>query len=104
VLLHVVQPARPVDSPTHHITTTRRRTLDHVQHAIVTIVDTLNYARAIQRAGITRLTTAGRINRSAIEHNSRPATHAIAKIDHASFKLDQMRIGIIETFSYWHLF
>jgi len=34
------------------------------------------------------LATAGRIKRSAIENDSRPATHAIAKIDDPSFKLD----------------
>ena len=104
VLLHVVQPSRPVDSPAYNITTSRRRALDHVQHALVAIVDTLNNARAVECAGITRLTAASRIKRSAIENDRGPATDAIGDVHDASFKLDQMRIGIIETFSYWHLF
>jgi hypothetical protein len=104
VLLHVVQPARPVDPSSYDITARRRRTLDHVQHTIIAIVDTLDHTHAVERARVARLTTASRIKRSAIENDSRPATHAIAKIDDASFKLNQMRIGIVETFSYWHLF
>src|SRR6185369_4030788 len=102
VLLHVVQPARPIDSPSYHITATRRRARDHVQHTFVTIVDTLHHAYAIERAGITRLTAAGRIKRSAIENECGPATDAITDIDDASFKLNQMRIGIVKTLSYSH--
>jgi len=64
----------------------------------------LDDARAIECPSVTRLTTTGRIKRGTIENDSRPATHAIAEIDNASFKLDQMRIGIIETFGYRHLF
>jgi hypothetical protein len=102
VLLHVVQPARPIDSPSYYITATRRRTLDHVQHALVAIIDTLDHTHAIERASITRLATAGRIKRSAIENECGPATDAITDVSDARFKLDQMRIGIVKTFSYWH--
>jgi hypothetical protein len=50
------------------------------------------------------LTTASRIKRSAIENERGPATDAIGDVDDACVKLDQMRIGIIETFGYRHLF
>ena len=103
VLLQVVQPSRPVDAPAHNITTTRRRTLDHVQHTLVAIVDALDHAHAVERTRVTRLATASRIKRSAIENEGGPATDTISDIDDASVKLDQMRIGIIETFGYSHL-
>ena len=100
VLLDMVQPARPVNSPAHGLTASWRRTLDHVQHALIPIIDTLNNAYAVERAGITRLAAPSRVKRCAIEDYCGPTTHAIAKIDDASFKLDQMGIGIIETFGY----
>src|SRR6185369_4049198 len=100
VLLHVVQPSRPVDAPSYHITARRRRTLDHVQHAVITVVDTLDNTHTIERARVARLTTASRIKRSAIENERGPAANAIGDVDDACLKLDQMGIGIIETFGY----
>src|SRR5215217_8443394 len=58
--------------------------------------------RAVERARITRLPTARRIKRSAVEHDCSPTTDAVSDIDNASIKLDQMRIRIIKTFSYGH--
>src|SRR6185503_9106142 len=64
VLLHVVQSTRPVHTPVHNRTTRRRRTLDHVQHTIVTVVDALNHARSVERSGVAWLAASSRIKRS----------------------------------------
>src|ERR1051326_2908613 len=82
--------------------TRRRHALDHVQHTVLAVVDALLHTRAVECSSVTRLTAAGRIKRCAVEHDRGPTTDAIAQINHTSVKLDQMRVGIIKTFSYSH--
>ena len=102
VLLYVVQASSPIDSPAHDCITTRRGALDHMKHAVVAVVDALNHTRTVERSSVARLSAARWIKRRAIENHRGPTTDALSDIYYASFKLDQMRIGIIETFCYWH--
>jgi hypothetical protein len=88
VLLHVIETAWPIDSSSHDRIASRRNTLDHVKHALLAVVDAFHYTRAVERSGITRLSAARGIERSAIENDRSPSTHAIGHVNHASFKLD----------------
>jgi hypothetical protein len=102
VLLYVVQPARPINSSSNDRIARRRETLHDVKHATFTIIDALGHARAVERARVAGLSAAGRIKSRAIEHDRAPATDTFRRVDYASFKLDQMRVVIIEAFSRWH--
>jgi hypothetical protein len=73
-----------------------------MQHARLAVVDAFNNSRAVERAGVTRLTAASRIKRRAVENDTAPTTNAIRYVNHTSFKLDKMRVGIIESLGYGH--
>jgi hypothetical protein len=88
VLLHMIQPPQPIYAAFYNRSTCGCRALNNMQHAIITIVDTLNDSRAIEGAGVAWLTAARRIERRLIEDHCRPATDAFSDIDDASFKLD----------------
>jgi predicted metalloprotease with PDZ domain len=72
------------------------------KRAALAIVDTLDNARTVECAGVARLAAAGRIKRGAIEHDGGPATDAVSDVNHSRFKLDQVRVGVVKTFSHRH--
>ncbi len=71
VLLYVVQPSRPIDSPVHDCVPSGRGALDHMEHAVVAIVDAFCHARTVKRSGIAWLSATSRIKRRTIENHSR---------------------------------
>ena len=71
VLLHVIEPAGPVDDAVHRVV--RERRVQHVQDVAVLLVDDVDDAGAAQRAGVERLPAGGRIEGGAIEDHARPA-------------------------------
>jgi hypothetical protein len=89
------QPARPINTPMDQVTARGRRTLDHVKHTVVAVIDALSHARAVECSRVTRLAAASRIKRSAVEHDRGPTTDAIGDVNNACVELDQMRVGII---------
>src|SRR4051812_12662224 len=103
MLLHVIEPPRPVDPPAHNSISRRRNALDHVKHALIAVVDTLHHTQTVKCSRVARLTSAGWIERGAIKPHSGPTTDTFSNIDDTSFKLDQVRISVIETFGYSHL-
>src|ERR1044072_6983840 len=103
VLLDVVPPAGPVHTPVHSFITQRRLTFNQVQQTIVSVVDALDHSHVIERSGVAWLTAAGGIKRSAIEHDRGPTADAITLVHNTSVKLQQMGIGIVESFGYRHM-
>jgi hypothetical protein len=103
VLLHVVQPARPVDTPVHHMHSRDGAAPWTTCSTPLSPSSIHSTTRAPLSVPVSLgLAAASRIKRSAIEHDRGPTTDAISDVNHASFKLDQMGIGIIKTFSYRH--
>jgi hypothetical protein len=98
MLLHVIKPAWPIDTTFDHSSAFRRRALNHVKYAVVTVVNALDHTRSIQGSGVARLSTAGRVKGGAIQNYSGPTAYTFGYVNDSSFKLDEMRIVIVETF------
>jgi hypothetical protein len=67
VLLHVIEPARPVDRATHTRPAAEGSLYDVSDLAVLTI-DHIDDARLAERSRVERLPARGRIERGAIEH------------------------------------
>jgi hypothetical protein len=67
VLLHVVEAARPVNAPAHLRALCRRFALEDVEHVAVLFFDALDDARRAERAGVSRLPAARRVEGRAVE-------------------------------------
>src|SRR6185503_10528925 len=87
VLLHMIEPASPVDAPFDILAARGCRALHDVQDAVVTVVNTLNNARAVQYSGVARLSSASWIEGGAIKNDGGPAANSLGNINHTSFKL-----------------
>ena len=77
VLLHMIQTARPIDSSFYSRANFGRPSLNHMQHAVLFIVDTFDHAQTVERAGVAGLTAAGGIKSRAIERDGSPAADAL---------------------------
>src|SRR5205085_3871651 len=69
VLLHVVEPAVPVNAPAHGRARPRRAALDEVQHAAVLRLDALDDASIAERARVRGLPAARRVEGRAVERD-----------------------------------
>src|SRR6185437_10530241 len=103
VLLNMIEPAGPIYSSADTGANLRRTPLDDMQHAVLLVVYTFEYSFAVDRPGVARLAATGWVKGSAVEGHSCPTTDAICLVRDERFKLDQMRVLIIETFSSGHV-
>ena len=94
VLLHVIEPAGPVDLPTH-LVPRRKGRLDNVRNAAVGEIDDPGNANAVQHAGVEWLTAGRRIERRAIEDNSRAAVD-VEDVSDAGGESGQVRVGVVK--------
>jgi predicted metalloprotease with PDZ domain len=101
VLLNVIEAAGPVDSALYRGANRRRWSLYYMKHGLA-LVDAFNDPSAVKRSRIARLSAARGIKSCAVERDCGPAADSLRYLNDARVKLDQMRIGVIETFGYRH--
>ena len=97
VLLHVIEPAQPIDLAMNGVIDIRHRTLDHMQNAFVFNVDAIDHARLAQRSRVAWLAAASGIKRCAIERDRYGSVVALAYADDASIEFEEPRIVVIES-------
>src|SRR6185503_3332842 len=102
VLLHVIETAGPINSSFNCSPDFWGTSLNHVQYAVVFIVNALDDPRCADCAGVARLAAPSGIESSAVERDGCPTANALTLIHDASFKLDQMRVFVIKAFGYGH--
>jgi hypothetical protein len=104
VLLHVIEPARPVDLAAHRGADGKWRRQD-VKHLVVSVdrVDDVNrgpegsaplHSRTQQPPGVKRLATRRRVKRGAIEQRRRPA-FMVESPRHDSLETPAVRVGVV---------
>src|SRR5262245_42443590 len=100
VLLHVVEPARPVDDSTNRLSDPRRRSFDNVHDLAVLIVNHVDDARRTERACVEWLTACGWIESRAIEIDGMTSGAVCRRIwldaDHSRIEFAFIRVVVIE--------
>ena len=71
VLLHVIEPPRPVDRPVH-AAPDRDLAVEHVPHLTVVRLDDVDDERVAERPGVARLTAGERVERRRVQRRPRP--------------------------------
>jgi hypothetical protein len=99
VLLHVIETARPVDTPHDARTGCQRATLDDVQHVAPLVVDDVHDARGVQRAGIERLPSGGRVEGGAVQPDDLPAVGR-PDVEHGRLELRRVAVSVVDAFSH----
>ena len=82
MLLHVIEPAAPVDLSDDR-RPGRNRTIDNVHNLAVVAIDYVAHDRVAQRAEVERLTAGRRIERGLIQHDVIPIVASIGTDDSA---------------------
>ena len=75
VLLHVIEPARPVDRPVH-AAPDRDLAVEHVPHLTLIRLDDVDDERLAERPGVARLTAGERVERRRVERDRGPTVQA----------------------------
>ena len=102
VLLHVVEPARPVNHAAHARPRLRHTALDDVQHLSALSLDAVNDARAAEQACVCGLAAARRVEGRSVEHHRRASFSVRRDGDNARVELDEVRVVVVETFGRVH--
>ncbi len=96
VLLHVIEPARPVHDPRHLHADVERR-VQHMQDRPVGLaIDDVHHSPRPQRADVVRLAAGGGIEGGLVQHDEGTIFENTG-LDDASLKRRQMAVGVIET-------
>ena len=93
VLLHVVEPARPIEDAAHFVP--RKLSIEDVPHNPI-LNDDIQHGHALERPLIVRLSAAGRVERGAIESDRQLVTDNLSP-DDTCRELAQIRILDVET-------
>ena len=89
VLLHVIEPAQPIDLAMNCVVNVRHKALDYMQHAFVFSVDAVVYARLAQSSRVAWLAAARWIKRCAIERDCYRTVVALVYAGDASIEFEQ---------------
>ena len=98
VLLHVVEPPRPIYTPAHRRAHLRRSTFDDVQHAVAFGVNALDHARPAERARVCGLSAARRVEGRAVERDDRALGVGGRDRGDEGVELGQVRVRVVEPF------
>ena len=98
VLLHVVEPARPVDHAADRRPVVERRVQD-MEETVFVVVDHLRYRNPAERAGIERLAAGCRVERGAIETTAGRPSNA-RRGDHSRVEFARVGVGVIQALSH----
>jgi hypothetical protein len=74
-----------------------------MQYAVLLVVYTFEDSFAVYCSCVARLAATGWVKRGAIEGHGGPTADAVSLVGNERFKLDQVRVLIIETFSCGHV-
>ena len=89
VLLHVIEPAQPIDLAVNGVVNIRHRPLDHMQHAFIFNFNAINHARLPERSRVAWLAAAGGIKGRAIKRNRYRAVVPLVYAGDASIEFEQ---------------
>ena len=97
VLLHVVEPALPVDGAMHHLSGfgVQGSGFDHMRDRSVLFVDDIDDAQRGEAAGVEGLAAGGGIERGAVERDEQAVVAAIDAHDRR-VKLPEIRVVVVE--------
>jgi hypothetical protein len=98
VLLHVIEPARPLDDALDQ-RARLERTIDHVHDALILMVDHVEHRASAQGAEIVRLSAARRVEGGPGERNLEPAVPGRAG-RHLRFEFGQIGVGVVDAFGH----
>src|SRR5712671_4253050 len=102
MLLQMIQPSQPVDFSMNAVAHLRRRSLNYMQHTFVFSVDAIDYSSIAKHARVTRLSTAGWIERGPIQGDGDLTVIELAQTDDARVEFQQTGILVIQPFSGTH--
>ena len=95
VLLHVIEPAHPVDVPAH----TRvllELAIDEMADGAVLLLEDIEHLGLVERARVERLAARGRIERRPIERHL-PLLPLLLDVADDGIEFDQVGVGVVET-------
>jgi hypothetical protein len=94
VLLHVIEPAVPVDMPAH-AAVLFERAIDQMRDVAILVVEDVEHPGLVERPDVEGLPAGGGIKRRAIEHHF-PLVVLALHFAHHGVELDQVRVCVIE--------
>ena len=96
VLLHVIEPAIPVDVAAH-AAVLLQLAIDHMRDVAVLVIEHVEHSGLVDGAGIERLAAGRGVERRAIEDELPPVVLA-RDLAHDGVEFDQIGVRVIETF------
>ena len=100
VLLHMIEPPRPVDLPAH-LGPLRERRRDDVHHAAILEVDHVINPHPAEHPRVEGLPAGRGIERRTIEHDGR-APVTIEHLSDGAAESGQVRVGVVEAEGHGH--